>query len=92
MLRVLGAFNLTSPTTAPAQLLRAMILERSTPLSHDTVSVVWDGPDSHRDVSLMSAALRCMRVKQPDKAAAISDAHVSSRERQREATVACHGN
>lgn len=39
MLRILGAFGFTAPTTtAPAQLLRALLLERSTDFEN------WDGP------------------------------------------------
>jgi hypothetical protein len=46
MLRVLGAFKLAAPTTAPAALLRALLLERG--LADDqyptaAVSFVWDG-------------------------------------------------
>lgn len=43
MLRVLGAFNLSSPTTAPAELLRALVLERSPTKS---MWMHWGGLDS----------------------------------------------
>jgi hypothetical protein len=39
VLRLLGAFSLNEPTKAPAQLLRAMLLERS------TLYDAWDGPN-----------------------------------------------
>jgi hypothetical protein len=41
MLRVLGAFKLTGPTTAPAQLLRTLFLERYV----SGCNFMWDGPD-----------------------------------------------
>jgi hypothetical protein len=44
MLRVLGAFGLTAPNTAPAQLLRALGLERH--VSSYGYRFVWDGPDA----------------------------------------------
>jgi hypothetical protein len=40
MLRVLDAFHLSSPTTAPAALLRALWLERV------KWRLIWDGPDA----------------------------------------------
>lgn len=40
VLRLLGAFNLSAPAKAPAQLLRALLLERS------TLYDAWDGPDT----------------------------------------------
>jgi hypothetical protein len=43
MLRVLGAFNLSSPTTAPAELLRALVLERS---PTESMWMHWGGLDS----------------------------------------------
>lgn len=43
MLRVLGAFNLNSPTSAPAELLRALVLER---MPTANLSLHWGGPDS----------------------------------------------
>lgn len=42
MLRVLGAFKLSGPTTAPAALLRALGLERQ------VWPLLWDGPDAER--------------------------------------------
>ena len=43
MLRILGAFNLSSPTAAPAELLRALVLERS---PAGSMSLHWGGPGS----------------------------------------------
>lgn len=74
MLRVLGAFNLTGPTTAPAQLLRALALERSNDLGGSLL--VWDGPNASRAASDLSTALLRLAAAQPDKAAAIREARV----------------
>lgn len=41
ILRILGAFGLDAPTTAPAQLLRSLLLERHTKYE------VWDGPNTN---------------------------------------------
>jgi hypothetical protein len=43
MLRVLSAFNLSRPTSAPAELLRTLVLER---MPTANLSLHWGGPDS----------------------------------------------
>jgi hypothetical protein len=70
VMRLLGAFGLQGPSKAPAQLLRALLLERS--IAYDA----WDGPDAA--VLHMSVA-GCIAVYKAsfDEKAAVLEAQVT---------------
>lgn len=65
MLRVLGAFKLSGPTTAPAALLRALGIERQAWL------LLWDGPNAVNECGKVQQAITQLRqVGHPAGAAA----------------------
>jgi len=71
MLRVLGAFNLSEPTTAPAQLLTALLIERSW-----NGGFAWDGPNAKADHATITQALSWMQFNNEPGWRALSDARV----------------
>jgi hypothetical protein len=66
MLRVLGVFRLTAPTTAPSQLLRALLLERGLPDERHpaapSISFVWDGAAAADMAEKLILAMYQLRV------------------------------
>lgn len=59
MVRILGAFNLSSPSSAPTQLLRALVVERSEKCFH------WGGADSQTWISRLTRAYATLRSTNP---------------------------